>query len=109
MVVRTSTNGTSAITELHRIPHPTKKKGFHGVGITQTHHKNLETPPPTELVWTYTKRSGLILTTAPIRSPPALRPSATNLSLLVIPWRRVHSATSIKSVNVFFLWRNFPL
>ena len=52
--------------------------------------------------------SGAILTTAPIKRPPALPPSAKRCSLSVMPSLIKYLPATIKSVKVFFLFNIFP-
>ena len=53
-------------------------------------------------------RSGRMLSTAPMRSPPALRPSITRRSLLPYPRLTRSSAQLMKSVKVVFLFIILP-
>ena len=53
-------------------------------------------------------RSGRMLVTAPISSPPALPPRIASRSAEVQPSRSRYSATAMKSVKVFFFFSILP-
>lgn len=53
-------------------------------------------------------KSGLMLRTAPISNPPALLPLMHNLSFEQYLFSIKNSAQAMKSVKVFFFFKNFP-